>query len=102
MFNRLLDKIYFSKTIKELSNLSQDDIMFLKEIDDEQQLSRIYEKVKRKISDASLMSNTKEGIQRMNNWIECLEFLQKECSKATGGEEKKNYLTMKDIKEEKQ
>lgn len=67
----------------------------LKESEDKEVWIRLYEKTKLYIATTSLMSTTKEGIQRRNNWIECLNYLQNMLKDKEIKDKNMDFLTMK-------
>ena len=82
MFKKLLDKYYFKKYIETNFGLTKSDLEKFKSLDKEQRLSNLCEKMKFSIIAATLNIGTQEGLQRMNNWVECLEFIQAKCKES--------------------
>jgi parvulin-like peptidyl-prolyl isomerase len=99
MFNKLydkfLDRMQFNRQIGEKFGITKSEAKALKDLEGAEFLVRMLEKMKLEISVKSLMSTTKEGIQRRNNWIETLNYIQSFLQERPTKEKKIDFLTMK-------
>jgi len=62
-----------------------------------EQFFKLINKIRLHITATSLMATTPQAIQRRNNWIECLSYLEKQAKQYGKAKNKVDFLTMEKV-----